>query len=124
MNSSLENRCLAYFNEFLPSLRGKLLLEDLKALSSCFEIRVTELDCPPWRLVIENGSLSQVGHDGPDPVCAFIVSLQTALDVFCARKSPQEAFFEQKIEIDGDIETGLKLSTALEPFFKRYPFDG
>ena len=39
-------------------------------------------------------------------------------------KTPQEAFFDLRIALEGDMEMGLKLSTVLEPFFARYAFEG
>lgn len=117
-------KCLHYFMEFLPSIIGQLMIEDLKDLTNCFEISVTGADVPPWRLAITDGRLSYVGHEGPEPVCRFTMDAETLLEVIAARRSPQEAFFDMRIDIEGDMETGLKLSTVLEPFFHRFPFDG
>lgn len=113
-----------YFEEFLPSILGKLLLEDLHELTSCAEIGVQGVDDPPWRIAIERGRLSYVGHRGPEPVCRFRLDLPTLLEVVAARCTPAEAFFDERIDIEGDLETGLKLSTVLEPFFQRFPFAG
>ena len=113
-----------YFGEFLPSILGKLLIEDLRGLTSCVEIEVMDAGDPGWRIAIENGRLSYVGHRGPEPACRFRLDLPTLLEVVAARCTPAEAFFDERIEIEGDLETGLKLSTVLEPFFQRFPFDG
>lgn len=111
-----------YFTEFLPGLRGRLLIEDLRELSTCFEIQVTDAPEPPWRIAVESGRLAHVGRDGPAPVCRFLLDAATLLDVVRARCAPSQAFFELRIEVEGDVETGLKLSTVLEPFFRRFPF--
>lgn len=113
-----------YFEEFLPGILGKLLIEDLESLSTCFEIVVTDADEPPWRLAIERGRLVHVGHAGPEPVCRFLLDRETLLEVVRARRRPAEAFFERRIELEGDMEMGLKLSTVLEPFFARFPYEG
>ena len=113
-----------YFCEFLPSILGKLLIEDLRELTSCVEIEVADVEDPGWRIAIENGRLSYVGHQGPEPACRFRLDLRTLLEVVAARCTPAEAFFDERIDIEGDMETGLKLSTVLEPFFQRFPFDG
>lgn len=112
----------AYFTEFLPKIIGQLLLEDLHSLSCCFEILVSEAPCEPWRLQIESGRLVYVGLEGLDPQCRFTLDARTLLDVISAGVAPQEAFFGKRIELSGDMELGLKLSTVLEPFFKRYAF--
>jgi hypothetical protein len=111
-----------YFTEFLPSIVGELLLEDLSELTACFEIEVTDADDPPWRLAIDAGRLVSVGPDGPEPVCRFTLAVDTLLDVVAARCLPADAFFENRIDLVGDMEMGLKLSTVLEPFFQRFSY--
>ncbi len=113
-----------YFQDFLPGILGKLLIEDLESLSTCFEIAVTDAEDRPWRLVIERGRLVHVGHEGPEPVCRFLLDRETLLEIVRARCRPAEAFFEKRIELEGDMEMGLKLSTVLEPFFARFPYSG
>jgi predicted lipid carrier protein YhbT len=113
-----------YFTEFLPTIIGRLLLEDLRELSDCFEIVVTDDAAPPWRLEIEAGRLVHVGHDGPAPACRFSLDAATLAEVVAARRTPADAFFDKRIELEGDVERGLVLSTVLEPFFHRFPFHG
>jgi predicted lipid carrier protein YhbT len=113
-----------YFTEFLPTILGQLLIEDLRDLTSDFEIVVTDAGSPPWRLAIEAGRLVRVSHDGPEPRCRFSLDAATLAEVVAARRTPADAFFEKRIELDGDLEIGLQLSTVLEPFFRRFPFHG
>ena len=113
-----------YFSGFLPTILGQLLIEDLRELTNCFEIVVTDADTPPWRLALSSGRLVHVGHDGPAPACRFSLDAATLAEVVAARCTPAEAFFEKRIELEGDVETGLVLSTVLEPFFRRFPFHG
>jgi predicted lipid carrier protein YhbT len=112
-----------YFREFLPSILGQRLIEDLRGLDACVEIRVRDQGDPPWRLAIASGRLVSVGPDGPEPVCRFSLDVATMLEVVSARCLPAQAFFDKRIDIEGDMETGLMLSTVLEPFFRRFPFD-
>lgn len=111
-----------YFEEFLPSICGQLLLEDLSGLTASFEIMVSDIEGRPWRLDIEEGVLMRVGKSDSETMCRFTLDTGTLLEVVSARSSPQEAFFEMRIEIEGDIELGLKLSTVLELFYQRFPF--
>lgn len=112
-----------YFHEFLPGLLNRLLIEDLKNLSCSFAYRVPALDEPTWRLIVERGRLTSIRQDGPEPECCFVCDIDALLEVVSAAVLPQDAFFDMRIEIEGDIELGLKLSTVLAPFFARYPFD-
>ena len=115
-------QCRKYFTEFLPGLLNRLLIEDLKSLSCCFAIAVSDSGDPPWRLVIRDGCLTAVGAGGPEPECCFTLDAATLLEVAAARVSPQEAFFDMRIHLEGDMELGLKLSTVLAPFFAQHPF--
>lgn len=119
MPSSLDYR--RYFTDFLPTLYGQLLIEDLRDLNACCEIVVKD-DPPAWRIAIESGRLVYAGHQGPEPSCAFHLDTETLLSVVGAAETPQQAFFDMRIELTGDIEMGLKLSTVLEPFFQRFPY--
>jgi predicted lipid carrier protein YhbT len=121
--SALQQGFIArYFEEFLPGLAGRLLIEDLRDLTTCFEIVVADADPRAWRIAVEEGRLVRVGRDGPPPACRFRTDLATMRDVVAARCTPAEAFFDLRIELEGDVEAGLKLSTVLEPFFRRFPF--
>lgn len=111
-----------YFAEFLPGIVGQLLMEDLKSLTCQVEIDVTDSGDAPWRLAVEQGRLTQVTRKGPDPQCRYVLDLDTLMDIVTAKCSPQDAFFEMRIEIEGDIERGLELSTVLGAFFERFPF--
>lgn len=119
MHPTLEYR--RYFTEYLPTLYGQLLIADLRELNACCEIAVRE-DPPPWRIAIEHGRLVYAGHEGPEPACAFHLNVETLLKVVSAVETPQQAFFDMRIELTGDLEMGLKLSTVLEPFFHRFPY--
>jgi len=117
-------RARRYFHDFLPGLRGRLLIPDLESLTTCFAIGVRDSDDPPWRIAIEAGRLVAVGPDGPPPLCLFRLDTATLLDVVAARVAPAEAFFARRIDLEGDMELGLKLSTVLAPFFEGFPFRG
>jgi len=117
-----ESPVLHYFEAFLPTIFGRLLIPDLERLTTCFAIEVTDLDAPPWCIAIEAGRLVGVGHDGPEPLCTFQLDTATLLEVVAARVAPAEAFFARRIELEGDMELGLKLSTVLAPFFEGFPF--
>lgn len=112
-----------YFSEFLPSILGRRLLEDLKEVTCCVEIAVTDVADPPWRLHIEAGILTYVGHAGSEPECRYRLGLDALIDIIAAVCTPQEAFFAMRVEIEGDIKRGLEVSTVLEGFFARFPLE-
>jgi predicted lipid carrier protein YhbT len=120
--STARSPVLRYFEDFLPTLFGRLLIPDLESLTTCFAIEVTDLDGPPWRIGIEAGRLVSVGQEGPEPLCTFRLDGETLLEVASAQVLPAEAFFAKRIDLEGDMEHGLKLSTVLAPFFAGFPF--
>lgn len=111
-----------YFAEFLPGIVGQLMMEDLRSLSCQVEIEVTDSGDAPWRLAVKDGRLTQIDHEGPEPQCRYVLDLNTLIDVVTAQCSLQDAFFDMRIEIEGDIERGLELSSVLGAFFERFPF--
>lgn len=120
---SAHSEYLRYFNEFLPGIVGKLMMEDLKHLNCCVEIVVTDAEETPWAIEVVDGRLRYVGHEGPDAQCQFLLNVETLLEVVEAKVAPERAFFEARIDIVGDVAVGLQLSTVLEAFFSRFPFD-
>ncbi len=111
-----------YFDSFLPRIVGQLLLPDLRSLSVHAEIVVTDSGDPSWHLHLRDGRLMEIAHNGPEADCRYVLDVATVLDVVRARVTPQDAFFNMRIEIEGNIERGLELSVVLESFFERFPY--
>jgi predicted lipid carrier protein YhbT len=122
VSSLAQAACLAYFETFLPTLRNQLLIEDLRDLSCAFAFRIFDSGMPPWRAVVHEGRLTEVGQEGPEPQCVFVCDMQTMLAVVSGGLPPQEAFFAQRVEMEGDLELALRLAMMLAPFFERFPF--
>ncbi len=57
-----------------------------------------------------------------DCQCAFLVDHDTFSRIVSGELTPQKAFFKKKIDIQGDMETGLKLATVLAAFFRKWPY--
>ena len=112
----------AYFGDFLPALHGRVLVPYLKALTCTFAVHVTDSGDPPWVVHVHEGRLSDSA--GTAPECTFTVDSRTLRDIIAGRTRPEQAFFDMKVDVLGDMELGLKLSTVLAPFFRRFPFAG
>ena len=111
-----------YFDDFLRKKMHKQLLPDLRKLSATFRIVMKEKSDMYWSLAIEQGILTKISRNGMACECSFIVDSSTFGDIASARVTPQKAFFKKQVDIEGDIETGLKLVTVLAAFFKKHPF--
>jgi len=54
----------------------------------------------------------------------FSLDADTLLEIVSGSLTPDRAFFDLRVEIEGDIVLGLQLSTVLEPFFQTRPYSG
>ena len=114
--------CRAYFEVFLPGLRGELLMPGLRTLNCTLGVAIAEEAPVVWVLVVSEGRLHSVVPQVEEVQCVFHLDARTLLEVATGTLAPDKAFFDLKIEIEGDMAQGLQLSTVLEPFFKQFPF--
>ena len=114
--------CQDYFGNYLPGLYGELLLPGLRTLTCALGVHVVDQGDSGWTLVIESGRLVALRPGVPCASCVFRLDTDTLLEIATGVLPPDKAFFDLRIEIDGDMALGLQLSTVLEPFFQLYPF--
>ena len=112
-----------YFEQFLKGKLHRRLLPNLKSLDAVVSIRIRDEKNAAWVLELKRGRLTAISRNGLAPECGYETDLATFKAVAGGKIPPQNAFFEGKGEITGDIEKGLKVITALSEFFVRYPFD-
>ena len=112
-----------YFGEFLAGKMNQRLLPDLHSLSAAFRVVPREQPDAAWRVEIREGILTSVARDGGASQCSYIVNTPTLLAVVAGRMTPQEAFFRRRVEIEGDLETGLRVAFVLASFFRTFPFE-
>ncbi len=111
-----------YFNRFLVNKMHRRLLPDLKNLSASCRIRVSEVPFKNWSLRINHGRLEEISTNGTLFQCTFIVNGNTFEQIITGKLPPQQAFFQKKVDITGNIEKGLMLATVLSAFFRKYPY--
>ncbi|MFC1781410.1 SCP2 sterol-binding domain-containing protein, partial [Planctomycetota bacterium] len=112
-----------YFSRFLVDKMHRQLLPDLKNLTANCQISVSEIPSKNWFLEIENGRLENISLNGMKSQCSYSTDGNTFEKIVKGRLAPQQAFFRKKIDIKGNIETGLKLATVLAAFFRKYPYE-
>jgi predicted lipid carrier protein YhbT len=100
---------------------NKQLLPNLRSLSATCRINVEDVG-RSWALKIKQGRLVKISHNSMSCQCSFLVNFDTFCRVVSGRLVPQKAFFKRKIDIQGDMETGLKLATVLAEFFQKWPY--
>lgn len=117
-----QDACRAYFEQFLPKLKGELLIPGLRSLNCSLGVRIIDMDSVAWLLVIRSGRLEAVRRGVDRTECVFCLDAGTLIEVATGDLAPDRAFFDLRIEIEGNMALGLQLSTVLEPFFQQYPF--
>ncbi len=111
-----------YFESFLTDKMHKQLLPNLRNLSATCRIRVEDIPDRSWALKIEKGRLEKISANSMSCQCEFLVDRETFGRIVSGQLAPQKAFFKRKIDIQGDMETGLKLATVLAEFFRKWPY--
>jgi predicted lipid carrier protein YhbT len=113
-----------YFREFLAEKIGRQLLPDLRKLSATVGITLADdADRRPWILDIREGALQAVTRNGRVPQCAYRLDTPTFGQIVSGRLAPQKAFFERRVDLEGDMETGLRLAFILAAFFTQYSYE-
>jgi 2-alkyl-3-oxoalkanoate reductase len=113
-----------YFDVFLVDKKHRPLLPNLTRLNATCRIVLEDIPGKTWTLGIEQGCLERISYNGMDCQCTYTVNRQTFDAIVSGRLAPQKAFFQRKVEIDGDMETGLRLATVLADFFRQWPYQG
>jgi len=111
-----------YFSDYLPGLRGQLLIPGLRSLSCALGVALADVEDGAWTLAVKSGQLASVDAGTASAQCVFLLDSGTLLEIATGTLAPDRAFFDLRIEIEGDIALGLQLSTVLAPFFQQHPF--
>ncbi len=112
-----------YFEEFLMGKLHQQLVKDLKGLSTVVSLTIHDGETETWVLEITQGTLGSVSR-GPAPSeCSFVMDAATFEEIAKGRYQPQQAFFEGRVNIEGNMEKALQVATALTEFCKSYPFE-
>jgi nucleoside-diphosphate-sugar epimerase len=116
--------CAEYLEKFLPTHAPESLLPRLANVTTNVAFHLAGRSGGSWICQIVNGNVVSVTNDS---LSSAPVNFHTTPDTFgeivSGRISPQQAFFDRRIEISGDIETGLKLAMIFEKFVCEFPFD-
>ena len=113
--------CHEYFSDFLAPRMNRRLVENLRNLNASFRIGITDGVSASWRIRIRDGEIVAIEDDEQPVECTFETGPATFRRVAEGRMSPQQAFFDRRVEIDGDVEKALSVVSALSEFFEKYP---
>ena len=109
-----------YFEKFLPTFFDQQLIAGLASLSCRFWLDVP--GCAGRTLEISQGRLVSISreHHG---AFGYRVNPATFLQIISGRLSPQQGFFQGDISMEGNTMEALRTATALEEFFRTWPYN-
>lgn len=110
-----------YFEDFLPGFFGKPLITNLASLSARFWLDIGGVCCRT--LEISRGRLIFVGP-GREGTFGYRTGCSDFLDIVRALRTPQESFFSGRVTLHGATREALRTATALEEFFRTFPYPG
>jgi thioester reductase-like protein len=111
-----------YFEEFLMAKLDQPLVINLKNLSAVFSIHIQDGVDSHWVLEIKQGKLLSISPDSAMAECSYWMDPATFEKIVRGVYRPEEAFFDGRINIQGNMEKGLRVAAALAEFCKTYPY--
>ncbi len=122
-NNTRGRGCSRYFEEFFPRQARTSPLAQAAGLDLVSAFTIDGKGGGSWSLRWTKGDLVGVecGNVG-DAVVHYRTDVSTFDAIVSGRQSPQEAFFAQRITIEGDLETGLKLAVLFGQFVRQFPY--
>ncbi|HEV3262662.1 MAG TPA: SDR family oxidoreductase [Gemmataceae bacterium] len=115
--------CASYLEEVFPRQARKSRLAKSAGLNLLVALDIRGPGGGQWSCRWIDGELSCVTRGLEDQA---EVTYQTDTATFAAvvqgRQSPQQAFFEQRIDMRGNLETALKLAVLFEQFLRENPY--
>ena len=110
-----------YFDSFLAAKLGQHLLPDVRRLSARIAVAFPGTEAH-WSLHVEEGVLRTISDNGMQTDCRYLLDVPTFLEIVGGRLNPQQAFFSRRVEISGNVETGLRVAAVLGQLFRKHPF--
>jgi thioester reductase-like protein len=117
--ASIGSPCAEYFEDIFPTQARISTLARTVGLDLLVGFDIQGQGGGQWSCRWSHGEFkySQGGLE-PGAVLIYQMNLDTFEDILNGRQTPQQAFFEQRISITGDLELALKLAFLFELFLQ------
>ncbi|MCF6158299.1 MAG: SCP2 sterol-binding domain-containing protein [wastewater metagenome] len=103
-----------YFNLLLKNRVNMSSIPKISNLNAVIQFEILDNGNGIWNIIIENGLVKQVVRDSHErPTCVFTLDSATFLSVIKREMTPQQAFFQGKVDIRGDIILALKMNVLV-----------
>jgi len=106
----------SYLERVLPGQMRQLSLARLLPPDLLFALDIRGAGGGQWSCRWADGMLNVRRGLDTDAVVIYRIDSSTFEDLLRGRQTPQQAFFDGRIEIDGDMEKALKLALFIEQF--------
>lgn len=114
--------CAHYVEEFFPGAVRRSTLASIP-LEVTVGLKVSGAEGGCWTGYWKGGELVSLERDGNRSTdVVFRLDTATFAAIVAGKLAPQEAFFARRIEIEGDMERGLKLATLFGHLVRECPF--
>lgn len=112
-----------YLERFLPKHAPLSTLPRLTNVTAEVGFRVLDISAGEWRCRLERGDVVSVRRANCDDVAVVFESDGDTLGAIVGGQlTPQQAFFDRRIEIAGNVEMGLKLAMIFGQFITEFPY--
>jgi hypothetical protein len=115
--------CSHYIEEFFPRHAGRSILARALRLDITIALDVRGAGGGRWSCRWARGDLIGVSRGlVRDADVIYRTDAATFAAIIQGRQIPQEAFFARRIEIEGELEKGLKLAVLFGHFVREFPY--
>lgn len=102
---------------FTTLLKDRVNLADepkISSLTAVIRFEMTDGDGGTWDVVVEKGLVKDILRNSKEtPTCTFKLSSAVLVDIIKRKITPQNAFFQRKVDIDGDMFIALKMNVLV-----------
>lgn len=115
--------CGEYLERFLPQFARRSSIAQATRVSASVNFQLSGPGGGVWTCVIDQGDVRRVTRGAvANSDVVYSASSETFGRVVTGRLKPQQAFLQRQVEIDGNIEAGLKLAILFGQFIEEFPF--
>jgi len=112
-----------YFEDFLRSRLNNPSGKGLKRLTVTFAIQIQDENGSDWVLELNEGTLTSISHRPSEIEWRFLTDAETFQQIARGSYPPEQAFFEGRVNIEGNMEKALQASATLTEFLKNFPYE-
>jgi len=112
-----------YFGEFLKNRLNQPSLTRLRNLTGTFSIQIQDETASEWVLELREGMLTSISRESSGIEWRFLTDADTFSRIVKGLYPPEQAFFDGRVNIEGNVEKALQASATLCEFLKNFPYE-